>query len=239
MPSNNTFQVNLNSYNLDDTVSTNDSEVLKPLMNTFVNFNHDAVRSAGLTPVVWEEMLLVWNVTLGADVVVQSWQSDEAVANITAAGHKALVGNYNYWYLDCGQGQWLDFSPESASTYYPFNDYCFPRHNWRVMYAYDPLGGVAEENQHLVLGGEVHAWAEQIDPVNIDRMVWPRAAAAAEVLWSGAKDPATGQNRSQIDASPRLSDMRERLVARGVQAEPIQMIYCLEGWGIGVARCAL
>ena len=25
-------------------------------------------------------------------------------------------------------------------------------------------------------------WAEQTDPVNVDRMIWPRAAAAAEVL---------------------------------------------------------
>lgn len=65
-------------------------------------------------------------------------------------------------------------------------------------------------------------WAEQIDPVNFDKQAWPRAAAAAEVLWSGAKD-ASGQNRSQIEASPRLSEFRERLVARGVGAEPIQM----------------
>ena len=68
-------------------------------------------------------------------------------------------------------------------------------------------------------------WAEQTDPVNLDPMIWPRAAAAAEVLWSGAKD-ASGQNRSQVDAAPRLSDMRERLVAMGVRAEPIQMAFC-------------
>lgn len=74
-------------------------------------------------------------------------------------------------------------------------------------------------------------WAEQTDPVNLDRMIWPRGSAAAEVLWSGAKD-AEGKNRSQIDASPRLSEMRERLVARGVGAEPIQMLYCtMEGMG--------
>jgi hexosaminidase len=68
-------------------------------------------------------------------------------------------------------------------------------------------------------------WAEQTDPSNLDNMVWPRASAAGEILWSGAKD-AQGQNRSQIDAAPRLSEMRERLVAMGVGAEPIQMPYC-------------
>jgi len=72
-------------------------------------------------------------------------------------------------------------------------------------------------------------WAEQTDSVNVDRMIWPRAAAAAEILWSGAKDE-QGRNRSQIDAAPRLSEMRERLVLKGVGAEPIQMPYCtMEG----------
>lgn len=129
-------------------------------------------------------------------------------------------------YLDCGKGQWLNFEPKTAGNYWPYNDYCAPYHNWRVMYSYDPLQDIAAESQHLVIGGEVHAWAEQTDPVNVDRVVWPRAAAAAEILWSGAKDPKTGGNRSQVEAAPRLSDMRERLVKMGVMAEPIQMAFC-------------
>ena len=94
------------------------------------------------------------------------------------------------------------------------------------MYSYDPLFNISANAAHLVLGGEVHAWAEQIDSANLDRMVWPRASAAAEILWSGAKDPVTGENRSQVEAAPRLSDMRERLVKKGVMAEPIQMAFC-------------
>ena len=129
-------------------------------------------------------------------------------------------------YLDCGQGQWLDFEIGAASSiFWPYADYCSPRHNWRLMYSYDPLGGVPANLTHLVLGGEVSMWSEQTDPVNLDRQVWPRAAAAGEILWSGAKD-SQGRNRSQIEASPRLSEMRERLVARGVMAEPIQIPFC-------------
>ncbi|KAG9946393.1 putative cytochrome 52A4, partial [Aureobasidium melanogenum] len=192
-------EVNANAYNLDDTVRSNDTAILQPLMQAFVDRAHARVRAAGLTPIAWEEMLLTWNLTLGSDVVVQTWQSDEAVAETVSKGHKALVGNYNYWYLDCGHGQWLDFYPDIAQTYYPYQDYCAPLHNWRLMYAYDPLNGVPANLTHLVLGGEVHIWSEQTDPVNVDRQVWPRACAAAEVLWSGAKDE-HGQNRSQITA---------------------------------------
>ncbi|PVI00497.1 glycoside hydrolase family 20 protein [Periconia macrospinosa] len=222
-------EVNKNAYKLDETVQSSDPAILQPLMQKFIDRNHDHVRRAGLTPIVWEEMLLEWNLTLGKDVIIQSWRSDEAVAQITAKGHKAIVGNYNYWYLDCGKGQWLNFDPSISASQYPYLDYCGPYHNWRLIYSYDPLTSVAPENQHLILGGETHLWAEQADASNVDGMLWPRAAAAAEILWSGAKD-AQGRNRSQIDAAPRLSEMRERLVARGVAAEPIQMPYCtMEG----------
>jgi hexosaminidase len=90
-------EVNKMAYTLDDTVKSSDVRVLQPLMQQFVEKNHERVRKNLLTPVVWEEMLLEWNATLGKDVVVQSWQSDEAVRQIVEKGYRVLVGNYNYW----------------------------------------------------------------------------------------------------------------------------------------------
>lgn len=90
-------EINANAYLLDEGVLSNDSAVLQPLLQKFLDHNHGKIRAAGLTPMVWEEQLLEWNLTLGPDVVVQTWQSDEAVARTVAKGHKALAGNYNYW----------------------------------------------------------------------------------------------------------------------------------------------
>jgi hexosaminidase len=90
-------EVNIQAYLFDDTVQSNDTAVLKPLIQRLVDFTHQQVRSAGLTPIVWEEMLLVWNLTLGSDVIVQTWLSDQSVAQTVAKGHKALAGNYNFW----------------------------------------------------------------------------------------------------------------------------------------------
>ena len=67
-------------------------------------------------------------------------------------------------------------------------------------------------------------------------MVWPRAAAAAEVLWSGARiEGGDGErrNRSLVDASGRLGEWRERLVGRGVGAGVVQMIFCEMGGHAG------
>jgi hexosaminidase len=90
-------EVNVNAYLNDETIRSNDTKVLQPYMQKFVDFNHDHVRKAGLTPIVWEEMLLVWNLTLGDDVLVQTWLSDDSVAQTVEKGHKALAGNYNFW----------------------------------------------------------------------------------------------------------------------------------------------
>ncbi|KAL9085494.1 MAG: hypothetical protein Q9159_004689 [Coniocarpon cinnabarinum] len=205
-------EVNFNAYSFDDSVgNTNDTKVLQPLLQNFFDYIHKNVTAAGLTHIVWEEMLLSYNLTLPPETVVQSWQSDEAVQQIVSKGLRAISGNYNY-----------------TQKYFPFNDYCSPLKNWRDVYSYDPLSGVAQEQSHLVLGGECSMWSEQSDGVSVDGIIWPRLAAAGEVLWSGAKDPATGQNRSQITAAPRLSEMRERLVARGVQAATIQMPFCTQ-----------
>ncbi|KAL8688907.1 MAG: hypothetical protein Q9218_005294 [Villophora microphyllina] len=227
-------ELNANIYKFDDTVKSIDSAVIQPLLQRFVDFNHGYVRAAGMTPMVWEEMLVEWNITLGQDVVVQTWRSDEALVETVMKGHKALAGNYNYWYLDCGYGTSLDPPLPAASSntttnpYYPYLDYCTPLKNWRLVYSYNPLAGIPANLTHLVLGGEVHIWSELVDPVNFDSVVWPRAAAAAEVLWSGAKGE-DERNRSLVDAAGRLGEWRERMVARGVRAGVVQMVFCEMG----------
>ena len=95
-------EVNANAYKLDETVRSNDTQVLQPLIQAFVDRIHAQVRAAGLTPIVWEEMLLQWNLTLGSDVVVQTWISDDSLAQTVKLGHKALAGNYNFWVRSVG-----------------------------------------------------------------------------------------------------------------------------------------
>lgn len=91
-------EVNRQDFMLDETVRSNETEVLRPLLQKFVDFNHKKVRENGLVPVVWEEMALEpWNLELGKDVIVQTWQTDEALFNATRDGYQALFGNYNFW----------------------------------------------------------------------------------------------------------------------------------------------
>jgi hexosaminidase len=221
-------ELNKNDSMLDEGIRSNASEVLQPLLQKFIDTQHARVRKAGLTPIVWEEIPLEWNVTMALDTVIHTWLGGESVKKVTALGHPVIDSNYNFWYLDCGRGQWLNWANGAAFAQgFPFNDWCSPAKGWRLVYSHDPTAGLTAEEAKLVLGGEVTLWSETIDPVNFDTIVWPRASAAGEVLWSGRTD-STGQNRTQLDAAPRLSEFRERMVRRGVRSSPVHMTFCTQ-----------
>lgn len=222
-------ELNANDSRLDPGVNSNDSAVLQPLLQAFINANHKRVRAHGLAPMVWEEIPLSWNITLGNDTVVQAWLGDSSIKSLTQRGLNVIDSDYNYWYLDCGRAQWLNFdNGEAFNTYYPFGDWCDPYKGWRLVYSHDPVddAGLTPAEAKLVLGGEVALWSETVDGTNMDGLLWPRGSAAAEVLWSGNKDPATGKNRSQLTVAPRLNEWRERMLRRGVMAAPVQMVWC-------------
>ncbi|KAG9103168.1 N-acetyl-glucosamine-6-phosphate deacetylase [Ceratobasidium sp. 370] len=178
----------------------------------FTNVTHAAVRNSGRTPVVWEEMVLDTKITLPKDTIALVWISSANVAAVVRKGYRIIHAASDYFYLashDCGGGGWVG----------PGNSWCDPFKTWRRIYSFDPLKGTSGNQAGLVLGGQTLLWAEQSDPSNLDTQVWPRAAAAAEVFW-------TGSGRNMTEATPRLHDVRYRMVQRGVRAIVIQPLWC-------------
>jgi len=78
------------------------------------------------------------------------------------------------------------------------------------------------------MGGATALWSEEADNQNMDSRVWPRASAVAERLWS---DP----QGTWRDADDRMQYHRARLVARGIQADTLQPLWCLQNQG----KCTL
>ena len=67
-------------------------------------------------------------------------------------------------------------------------------------------------------------WAELVDDSSVESRVWPRAAAAAERLWSNLKTNADQAER-------RFYRHRERLVSRGINAEALTPRWCYQNEG--------
>jgi len=96
--------------------------------------------------------------------IVNSWQicprinrlGEDVAPKVVATGLRCIVSNQDKWYLDH-----LDAS-------------------WEGFYMNEPLKGIDDtKQQHLVIGGEVCMWGEEIDASDIEQTIWPRAAAAA------------------------------------------------------------
>jgi hexosaminidase len=99
-----------------------------------------------------------------------------------------------------------------------------PFKSWHQVYTYDPFDQIPEENKELIVGGEVHLWCEQTDSITLDFKLWPRVAAAAEVLWKGPM-------KVDGNVTRRLVQLRERQVSHGMRAEVVQMEWCLKNEG--------
>ncbi|XP_065215938.1 beta-hexosaminidase subunit beta-like isoform X2 [Planococcus citri] len=146
--------------------------------------------------IVWEEVFDN-NVPLRKDTIIQVWRYAnhpelyyKKLFNVTDDGYPALLSGC--WYLDslANGGDWEKF------------------------YKCDPLAfNGTEEQKRLVLGGEACMWGEVVDETNVQQRIWPRACAAAEVLWSG-------NGSTFADAAERIEEHVCRLKKRGIPAQP-------------------
>ncbi|KAK3127488.1 hypothetical protein QOZ80_7AG0574120 [Eleusine coracana subsp. coracana] len=208
---------------------------LSQLLERYVRATHPMVTSKNRTAVYWEDVLLDAAVNVSASAIppattiLQTWNNGSNNTKLVVrAGYRAIVSSASFYYLDCGHGDFLgndsvyddpnsDFDARGGS-------WCGPYKTWQRVYDYDIAYGLTEEEATLVIGGEVAMWTEQVDAGVLDGRVWPRAAAMAEALWSGNRD-AAGRKR-YAEATDRLFDWRQRMVGRGVRAEPIQPLWC-------------
>ncbi|XP_054794482.1 beta-hexosaminidase 1-like isoform X1 [Prosopis cineraria] len=166
----------------------------------FVLKAQDIALSKNWTPVNWEETFNTFPSKLHPQTVVHNWLGPGVCPKAVAKGFRCIFSNQGVWYLDH-----LDVP-------------------WDVVYAAEPLEGIHEDSQQkLVLGGEVCMWGETADASDVQQTIWPRAAAAAERLWSRKDSTQTGN--ITLTALPRLQHFRCLLNRRGVPAAPVTNFY--------------
>jgi len=208
-------EINTECYTVDEPTQqalNASGQTFEQALDTFTGATHGVLQSSGKTTVVWEEMVLDFNLTsLRNDTIVMVWISSEDAAAVASAGFRLVQAPSNYFYLDCGGGGWVGDFPSG-------NSWCDPFKTWSNAYNFDPIANMTAEQAALVIGGEQLLWTEQSHASNLDPIVWPRAAASAEIFWSGPGDVDT--------ALPRLHDVAFRMAQRGVGAIPLQPMWC-------------
>ncbi|KAG6040610.1 woronin body major protein [Claviceps citrina] len=198
-----------------------------------------------------ERRLIMWeDVVLSADanasnvsksVIMQSWNNGvENIAKLAKAGYDVIVSSADFMYLDCGFGGYVTNDPRynspqvnSDPNVFSFNyggpggSWCAPYKTWQRIYDYDFTTNLTDAQAKHIIGAAAPLWSEQVDDTVLSSKIWPRAAALAELVWSGNKDPKTGKKRTTY-MTQRILNFREYLVANGIAATPLVPKYCLQ-----------
>ncbi|KAF3031613.1 hypothetical protein E8E11_000589 [Didymella keratinophila] len=202
-------------------------------------------RRANRTLVMWEDVKLSAAVAASGevpkDIVMQAWNNGLThIHALTDAGYKVIVSSSDFIYLDCGYGGWVANDPRYNVMTNPnttdgspnFNwgagggSWCAPYKTWQRIYNFDFTSNLTDTQKLLIQGAIAPLWSEQVDDVVISQKMWPRAAALAELVWSGNRDE-NGKKRT-TELTQRLLNFREYLVANGVQAAPLMPKFCLK-----------
>lgn len=151
------------------------------------------VNYRGRKVIGWDEML---DAPDPPNAVVMSWQGTAPGVKAANSGREVIMSPNSHVYFD---------RPQSESPFEPLA--LGAPLSLREVYNFDPVPSEIDyQNRGFVLGGQGCAWTEFIKrPKDVEYMVFPRAIALAEVLWSS---PAT---RNFLDFQARLNDELLRL----------------------------
>ncbi len=168
------------------------------LQSYFVKRVEAYVRSKGRELTGWDEIL---EGGLAPGATVQVWRDTAHTRTTVALGNRVVASPASFTYLNRSPGD-LTLS---------------------TVYSFDPIpDGISADAARRVVGGEAPIWTEGITEANFDQMVFPRLAAIAEVLWSGASDREGAANTAGFADFKRRLDggYYARLDALGVKRGP-------------------
>lgn len=158
----------------------------------------------GRTLVGWDEIL---DGGLSPNAVVMSWRGVDGGLAAARAGHDAVMAPGRYTYFDHYQSADRAQEPLAIGGFLPLDS----------VYAYDPVpDSLAPDEARHILGVQGQLWTEYLpDPRHVEYMMFPRAAALAEVAW-------TPRGRKDWEGFlARLPEELARLDALGVEYRPL------------------
>lgn len=150
------------------TMASNQLKNTEELQSYFIRRVEKIVQSKGKKLIGWDEIL---EGGLAPDATVMSWHGLKGGIEAAKQNHPVIMTPYQFAYLDLYQG---DQSAEPAS---------YGMCRLSKTYSFEPVPDSIDAR--LVLGGQGNLWTENIPNTrHVEYMVWPRAFALSEVLWS-------------------------------------------------------
>lgn len=171
---------------------------LDEVQSYFVKRVNTIINSKGKKMIGWDE-ILQGGLVPGA--AVMSWRGLKGGIAAAKMGHEVVMSPTDFAYLDYMQGDAALEPPVYASL------------RLKKAYQFDPLPDSVDPT--LVKGGQANLWTEQVyNTRHLQYMIWPRAMAISEVLWSAK------EKKNWNDFTKRVETHFERLDAAGIKYSP-------------------
>lgn len=174
------------------------SEKLKDeheLQSYFIQCIEKYLNSKGRQIIGWDEIL---EGGLAPNATVMSWRGEEGGIAAAKQQHTVIMTPGNWCYFDHYQAS-PETEPLAIGGFTPVEE----------VYSYEPMpASLTEAEQKMILGAQGNVWTEYMKtPEHVEYMVYPRALALAEVVWSPK------EKRNYDDFLDRLKQMQPWLDA--------------------------
>jgi len=142
------------------------------LQSYFIQRIEKYLNAKGRKLIGWDEIL---EGGLAPNAAVMSWRGEDGGIAAAKAGHPVVMTPGFALYFDHYQGD-----PENEPVAFGGNT------PLKKVYEYEPIpAALSQEELSYILGAQANVWTEYIKtPEHVEYMVYPRALALAEVVWS-------------------------------------------------------
>lgn len=171
---------------------------LDEVQSYFVKRVEKIINSKGKKMIGWDEIL---QGGLAPNAAVMSWRGMKGGIEAAKMGHEVVMSPTDFAYIDYMQGDAIIEPPVYSSL------------RLKKSYSFEPLPDSVD--QRLIKGGQANLWTEQVyNTRHMQYMVWPRAMAIAEVLWSPK------EKRNWNDFTARVEEHFKRLDQANIKYAP-------------------
>jgi hexosaminidase len=162
---------------------------LDEVQSYFVKRMEKIINAKGKKMIGWDEIL---QGGLAPNAAVMSWRNMKHGAEAARQGHQVVMSPTEFVYLDYMQSDVVMEPPVYASL------------RLKKTYQFEPLPDSVDPA--LIKGGQGNLWTEQVYNIRqVQYMIWPRALALAEILWSPKEKKNWNNFVTRIEAQfPRM-----------------------------------
>ncbi|MCE1199326.1 MAG: beta-N-acetylhexosaminidase [Marinilabiliales bacterium] len=143
----------------------------------------------------WDEIM---EGGLTANAAVMSWRGEQGGITAAKERHMVVMTPGEYCYFDHYQADPKN-EPLAIGGFLPL----------KKVYNYDPVPAIlTADESHFILGAQGNVWTEYLKtPEQVEYMVFPRAAALAEALWSPKSARNYDNFKSRLNRLAKVYDL--------------------------------